>query len=225
MHFRVVPPEALPNAVLLVEPPPRARRVPEPEHGAGLVAGQDGERDAVAPVGREAALARADGGDRILDMRPLPGRLELERGRELLRGQREAEREAEDVRAWVRIRAAPRPERDRVVREGNLLFEGHFVLVDASAEGERLVYTVHVYGAREARMWAGVRVRDPAELDVDFIDVVFLDLAEVELDFAFDDAPRGVYCWRVVDGEGGRGFVRFGFGEHLSSEGMGRREG
>ena len=76
--FRVVPPEALGDAVLLVKPPSRVRRALVPERGADLVVEQDSERDAVAPVGREAAFPRTDGSDRVLNVRPLPGRLELE---------------------------------------------------------------------------------------------------------------------------------------------------
>lgn len=36
---------------------------------------------------------------------------------------------------------------------------------------------------------------------MDIIDVVFPEEAEVEFDFAFDGAPRGVYSGREVDRE------------------------
>ena len=141
LDFRVVSPEPLPDAVLIREPLPSLRLARLSDGRAELVDGQDGERHPVAAVGSEAALARANGAHRVLDVRPLPRRLKLERRRELVDGQREAEREAHDVRAGVRVRGAARPDRDLVVRELELLFERHFVLVDYSVGTIRL--TMH----------------------------------------------------------------------------------
>ncbi len=146
MHFGVFSPQAPPDTLLVPEPLPPVRRSRFPDRRPDLVEGQDGERHAVAPVGREAPLARADGAHRVLDLRELPGLLELERGRELLGGQREAEREADDVGARVRVRAAAGPERDLLVGEVDLLFEGDFVLVDPSA-GMSMMRSMCDYGA------------------------------------------------------------------------------
>ena len=46
-----------------------------------------------------------------------------------------------------------------------------------------------------------IRGGDPTEFDMDLIDVVFPEEAEVEFDLAFDGASRGIYSGREVDRE------------------------
>ena len=98
MHLRVVAPEAAPDAVRLGERLPPVRRVRRLERRAELVPRQDGERDAVALVEGQRALAHADGGEGVADV-PLLAAAEaavVERRRERV-GEPECERDAEGV--------------------------------------------------------------------------------------------------------------------------------